>query len=112
MHNIEVLVKGAPRCTLHVHPVDAGRLGLQTGGLARVTSRVGEVQVTVEITEAVREGVVSMPHGWGHDMSGTRLTVAARRAGVNSNVLTDEAVVDPLSGTAVLNGVPVTVASC
>ena len=112
MHNIEVLVKGAPRCTLHVHPVDASRLGLQTGGRARVTSRVGEVQVAVEITEAVREGVVSMPHGWGHDMPGTRLAVAASRAGVNSNVLTDEAVIDPLSGTAVLNGIPVTVVAC
>lgn len=110
MHNIEVLVKGKPRCTLHVHPDDAHRLGLQDGGVARVTSRVGSVDAAVEVTDAVRPGVVSLPHGWGHDQQGTRMRVAAERAGVNSNVLADHAAMDPLSGTSVLNGIPVEVA--
>jgi anaerobic selenocysteine-containing dehydrogenase len=109
MHNIDVLVKGAPRCTLHVHPDDAHRLGLTDGGVARVTSRVGSVDAAVEVTDAVRPGVVSLPHGWGHGQPGTRLRVAAERAGVNSNVLTDHAALDPLSGTSVLNGIPVEV---
>ncbi len=109
MHNIEVLVKGKPRCTLHVHPDDADRLGLADGGVARVTSRVGAVDATVEITDAVRPGVVSLPHGWGHGQPGTRLRVAAERAGVNSNVLSDHEALDPLSGTSVLNGIPVEV---
>ncbi len=107
MHNIEVLVKGALRCTLHVHPDDAHRLGLANGGVARVTSRVGQVDAAVEVTDSVRPGVVSLPHGWGHGQPGTQLRVAAERAGVNSNVLSDHEALDPLSGTSVLNGIPV-----
>jgi anaerobic selenocysteine-containing dehydrogenase len=109
MHNIEVLVKGKPRCTLQVHPDDADRLGLREGAVATVTSRVGSVDAPVEVTDAVRPGVVSLPHGWGHGQPGTRLRVAAERAGVNSNVLSDDEAMDPLSGTSVLNGIPVTV---
>jgi anaerobic selenocysteine-containing dehydrogenase len=109
MHNVEVLVKGKPRCTLQVHPDDADSLGLVDGGAARVTSRVGSVQAPVEVTESIRPGVVSLPHGWGHDLPGTRLRVAAEHAGVNSNTLSDDAAIDPLSGTSVLNGIPVTV---
>jgi anaerobic selenocysteine-containing dehydrogenase len=109
MHNIEVLVKGKARCTLHVHPDDAHRLGLADGGVARITSRVGTVDAPVEVTDAVRPGVVSLPHGWGHGQPGTQLRVAAERAGVNSNVLADHEALDPLSGTSVLNGIPVDV---
>jgi anaerobic selenocysteine-containing dehydrogenase len=109
MHNIEVLVKGRPRCTLQVHPDDADRLGLRHGAGATVTSRVGSVVAPVEVTDAIRPGVVSLPHGWGHDLPASRLRVAAERAGVNSNILTDHHAMDPLSGTAVLNGIPVTV---
>lgn len=109
MHNIEVLVKGKPRCTLHVHPEDAARLGLADGGHARITSRVGALDAPVEVTDAVRPGVVSLPHGWGHDRPDTRLRVARERAGVNSNVLADHEAMDPLSGTSVLNGIPVEV---
>lgn len=110
MHNVEVLVKGRPRCTLHVNPGDADRLGLAHGGDARVRSRTGEVVVPVEVTDAIRPGVVSIPHGWGHDLDGIELSVARRHAGVNSNVLADDQLVDPLSGNAVLNGIPVEVA--
>ena len=109
MHNIEVLVKGRPRCTLHVHPDDAARLGLSDGARARVTSRVGAVEAPVEVTDAIRPGVVSLPHGWGHDHPDVRLRVARERAGVNSNVLSDHEALDPLSGTSVLNGIPVDV---
>jgi anaerobic selenocysteine-containing dehydrogenase len=109
MHNVEVLVKGRPRCTLHVHPDDAARLGLAAGRGAKVASRVGVVEAPVEITEDIRPGVVSLPHGWGHGAAGARLGVAARHAGVNSNVLADDAAFDPLSGNAVLNGIPVSV---
>jgi anaerobic selenocysteine-containing dehydrogenase len=107
MHNLEPLVKGPPRCTLHVHPSDAERLGLADGGLAHVRSRAGAVDAPVEVTEKVMPGVVSLPHGWGHGAKGANLPVAARYSGVNVNVLTDELDVDPVSGTAVLNGVPV-----
>jgi anaerobic selenocysteine-containing dehydrogenase len=109
MHNVNVLVKGKDRCTLHVNPGDASRLGLADGGHAKVASRVGAVVATVEVTDDVMPGVVSLPHGWGHDVPGTRMQVAAKRPGVNSNLLTDEAEIDPLSGNAVLNGIPVAV---
>ena len=110
MHNLPPLVKGKVRCTAHVHPDDAERLGLRDGELARVSSRAGEVEVPVEVTDAVMPGVVSIPHGWGHDVDGIRMRVAAAHAGTNSNILADEALVDPLSGNAVLNGIPVELA--
>jgi anaerobic selenocysteine-containing dehydrogenase len=109
MHNLDVLVKGKERCTLHVHPDDATRLGLANGDAACVRSRRGEVAVTVEVTDAIMPGVVSIPHGWGHGMDGADLSVAAKRPGVNSNVLADGDLFDPLSGNAVLNGIPVRV---
>jgi anaerobic selenocysteine-containing dehydrogenase len=107
MHNLEVLVKGKDRCTLHVHPDDARRAGLTDGAPARVSSEAGAIVVPIEVTDAVRPGVVSLPHGWGHDRDGTRLRVASARAGVNSNVLARTDLFDPLSGNAVLNGLPV-----
>jgi anaerobic selenocysteine-containing dehydrogenase len=109
MHNVEVLVKGKVRCTLQVHPDDAAELGLAHGDAAEVRSRVGAVVAPVEVTDAIRPGVVSLPHGWGHDRSGTRMGVATEHAGVNANVLTDPDVLDALSGNAVLNAIPVTV---
>jgi anaerobic selenocysteine-containing dehydrogenase len=110
MHNLNVLVKGKDRCTMHVHPDDAARLGLTDGAPARVRSRVGEVDVPVEITDAIMPGVVSIPHGWGHDAPGTKLSIAVTKPGTNSNALADEDVVEPISGNAVLNGIPVEVA--
>ena len=109
MHNVEALVKGKDRCTLHLHPDDAATLGLADGDLAEVASRVGRVEAPVEVTPDVMPGVVSLPHGWGHARPGTRLAVAARHPGVNTNVLTDPAALDLLSGNAVLNAIPVMV---
>jgi anaerobic selenocysteine-containing dehydrogenase len=111
MHNVPSLVKGRELCTLVVNRADAERLGLVAGGRAEVTSRVGRVELTVEVSDDIAPGVVSIPHGWGHDRPGAELSVARRHAGVNSNLLTDDLRVDPLSGTAVLNGVPVRVAA-
>lgn len=110
MHNLPHLVRGKDRCTMHVSPADAERLGLTDGSSAKVSSRAGAVEVPVEVTEKIMDGVVSIPHGWGHDDDSIRMEVAARNHGVNSNILADETIVDPLSGNAVLNGIPVTVA--
>ncbi|EPH42538.1 molybdopterin oxidoreductase family protein [Streptomyces aurantiacus] len=107
MHNVPALMGGSNRCTLHVHPEDAVRLGLEDGAHARVSAAGGEIAVPVEVTDAVRPGVVSLPHGWGHDRPGTRLTVAGADPGANVNQLLDGTLLDPLSGTAVLNGFPV-----
>jgi anaerobic selenocysteine-containing dehydrogenase len=107
MHNLPVLVKGKPRCTLHVHPKDAQRYRLTDGEPARLRSRTGTVLAQVEITELVMPGVVSLPHGWGHDADGTVQSVASDQPGPNSNVLADELLIDALSGNAVLNGIPV-----
>ena len=110
MHNINVLVKGKPQCTLHVHPEDATRLGLADGELAEVRSRTGAVLAPVEVTDGIMPGVVSIPHGWGHDVDGVQLSVASTiGAGVNSNLLADDTLFDALSGNAVLNGIPVSV---
>jgi anaerobic selenocysteine-containing dehydrogenase len=110
MHNLPKLVSGPERCTLHVHPDTAAAHGLADGGTARVRSRAGEVEVLVEVTDAIMPGVVSIPHGWGHDTDGAELSVAREHAGVNSNLLADEQLVEPLTGNAVLNGIPVELA--
>ncbi len=107
MHNQEPLVRGKNRCTAQLHPADASRLGLADGGTAVVRSRAGEIKIPVEVTDAIRPGVVSIPHGWGHDVDGTRTSVAKAHAGVNTNVLADDQLLDALSGTAALNGIPV-----
>ncbi len=111
MHNLTVLTKGRNRCTMQIHPDDAARLGIGDGTPARVTSRVGEVVVDAEITDGIRQGVISIPHGFGQNMAGVKLRVASEYRGVNTNVLTDEQFFDPLSGNIALNGVPVTVAA-
>ncbi|GGN90215.1 dehydrogenase [Streptomyces albiflavescens] len=110
MHNVPALTGGSNRCTLHIHPEDAERLGLTDGVAVRVKGAGGEVMAPAEITDAVRRGVVSLPHGWGHDRPGTRMSHAALDPGVNVNQLLDGSLLDPLSGTAVLNGVPVELA--
>jgi anaerobic selenocysteine-containing dehydrogenase len=109
MHNAPVLVKGKARCTMLIHPDDAARVGVADGGLAQVASRAGRVTVPVEVTDAIMPGVVSIPHGWGHDLPGVQLGVASGHPGVNCNRLVDEQALDPLSGNCVLNGVPVVI---
>ncbi|MEU2063376.1 molybdopterin oxidoreductase family protein [Streptomyces sp. NPDC013455] len=107
MHNVPALTGGSNRCTVHVHPEDAARLGVRDGAEVRLKGAGGEVVVPAEVTDGVRPGVVSLPHGWGHDRPGTRLSHAATDPGVNVNQLLDGSLLDPLSGNAVLNGVPV-----
>ena len=108
MHNLPVLAKGPLRCTARVHPVDAARLGLRDGTLARLANGPRQITAPVQISDEMMPGVISLPHGWGHDLPGTRLRVAAERPGANLNALLDDQQRDPLSGNAVLGGVPVT----
>ncbi|MFW5875443.1 MAG: molybdopterin oxidoreductase family protein [Myxococcota bacterium] len=109
MHNAPGLMRGRDRCTLMIHPQDAGRLGLEDGSRARIRSRVGEVAAPVEVTPDLMPGVVSLPHGFGHDRPGVRLPVATEQPGASINDLTDDQLVDELTGNAALSGVPVTV---
>ncbi|MCA9632328.1 MAG: molybdopterin-dependent oxidoreductase [Myxococcales bacterium] len=108
MHNVHALAKGPERCTLLMHPADAERLGLQTGDKTTLRSRVGSLSVLVEVSDEIMEGVVSMPHGWGHIAQGTRQGVASERPGANVNMLSDPEFLD-VSGNAAFNGVPVEV---
>ncbi|WP_433228231.1 molybdopterin oxidoreductase family protein [Actinomadura formosensis] len=108
LHNVPELVGGSNTCTLQLNPADADRLGVGAGDPVRVTSRTGTVEAVAEPTDTLMPGVVSLPHGWGHDRPGTRAGVARRNAGVNVNAVTDDQEIDPLSGNAVFNGVPVT----
>ncbi|HEY8907607.1 MAG TPA: molybdopterin-dependent oxidoreductase, partial [Rhodoferax sp.] len=107
MHNLPTLAKGPYRCTALVHPVDAARLQLTDGALAQIDSDVGHLQVQVEISADMMPGVVSLPHGWGHDLPGAQLSLAAQRPGVNLNALLGDQARDPLSGNAVLSGVAI-----
>lgn len=107
MHNLPALAGGSNQCTLRIHPDDAAELGI--GDTAVVKGSGGELVVPVEVTEDIRRGVLSLPHGWGHDRGGTGQSLAAGQPGVNVNQLNDGSTLDPLSGTAVLNGIPVLV---
>ncbi len=107
MHNLPQLAKGAYRCTALVHPLDAARLGLTDGGLAAIRNGAREIVAQLEYSEDMMPGVVSLPHGWGHDLPDTRMALAGARPGVNLNALLDENLRDPLSGNAVLSGVPI-----
>jgi anaerobic selenocysteine-containing dehydrogenase len=109
MHNSPRLTRGPDPCTLLMHPGDAIARGLAHGDRVDVRSRAGQVEATLTVTDAMRPGVVSLPHGWGHDRPGIRLGVAGQRPGVSLNDVTDEREVDTLCGTAVLSGVPVEV---
>lgn len=108
MHNTRRLVKGPPRCTLLLHPRDAAAAGLAQGQMTRVESAVGSIELPAEITADIMPGVVCAPHGYGHHRPGTRLTVASRLSpGVSLNDITDAQRVDPLTGVAAVNGLPV-----
>ncbi len=108
-HNVATLAKGRELCTLQIHPDDAAATGIHDGGRARVASATGAIEVDVEVSDHLRPGVVSLPHGFGHDLAGIEQRVARQNPGVNSNLLSSRDDLDPLSGTSVLNGIAVTV---
>jgi anaerobic selenocysteine-containing dehydrogenase len=108
MHNVPSLAKGRDLCTLHLHPDDAADIGVGDGDDVVVASRAGRVVAPVEVTDDIMRGVVSLPHGFGHDVEGVEQSVAREQPGVNSNLVADHLDIDPLSGNAVLNGIPVT----
>ncbi|WP_252171422.1 molybdopterin dinucleotide binding domain-containing protein [Sphingopyxis sp. USTB-05] len=107
MHNVAALAKGPDRSFLEIHPDDARDRQIADGATVRVTSRKGAIHVTARITDSVKSGVITLPHGHDHGDKGTRMAVAARMAGANFNALTDADEWDSLSGIAVLNGIPV-----
>ncbi|KRE29858.1 molybdopterin dinucleotide-binding protein [Mycobacterium sp. Soil538] len=109
LHNVGPLMKGRDRCTLLMHREDADRRGIADGDRVTVTSSGGCIEVAVEVTDAIKPGVVSMPHGWGHGKPGTRLAVANGSPGVNTNVLSPPDFLDEPSGNGALNGIPVEV---
>ncbi|MDG1400827.1 MAG: molybdopterin-dependent oxidoreductase [Candidatus Binatia bacterium] len=109
LHNVPKLVSGKDRCTLLMHPEDADRCGLSGEQHARIESRAGALEVSLEVSDEMMPGVVSLPHGWGHDLDGVQLQVAAAHAGVNNNLLAPGDLVDVPSGNAVVNGIPVAV---
>src|SRR6266540_3139338 len=110
MHNLPALSGGSNRCTVQIHPEDAARLKLEEGKPVRVSSSAGSIDIEVEVTDVMRPGVVSIPHGWGDGNGEARLHVAAGQPAANSNALSPADLIDALSGNAVLNGIPVTVA--
>lgn len=109
LHNSHRLVKGPDRCTLMMHPEDAAERGLEDGRQVRIASSIAAVEVALEVTDEVMRGVVSLPHGWGHNREGVSWETAAEHAGVSINDLIDTRRYDPLTGNAVLNGIAVTV---
>jgi anaerobic selenocysteine-containing dehydrogenase len=92
-----------------MHPDDARARAISDGDVVIVKSEAGAINVPVEVTDAIKPGVVSMPHGWGHGKPGTRMSVANGSPGANTNVLSPSTFLDEPSGNGALNGIPVTV---
>ena len=109
LHNLPRLMRGKMRCTLKMHPHDAEARGLENGREVRLSTRIGAIEAPLEVTDEMMPGVVSLPHGWGHDKKGADLKVAGKQAGVCVNRIIDDALVDETSGTSILYGVPVAV---
>ncbi|MBV8967187.1 MAG: molybdopterin dinucleotide-binding protein, partial [Mycobacteriaceae bacterium] len=109
LHNVPSLMKGRDRCTLLMHTADAQRRGVVTGDVVEVVSPAGKLRVPAEVTDAIKPGVVSLPHGWGHGKPGTRMSVANGSPGGNTNSLSPPTFIDEPSGNGALNGIPVTV---
>jgi len=109
MHNSYRLVKGGNRCTLLINPADATDLNISNNQEVEVKSKTGKLRIQTEISEEVMRGVVSIPHGWGHDRKGIKLDIAAAHAGVSINDVTDDKFIDELTGNAAFSGVWVTV---
>src|SRR3954447_13338702 len=109
MHNSARLMKGADRCTALLHPDDAGARGLDDGARVRVVSRIGAIELPLEVSDEIRPGVVSIPHGFGHGRPGVGWPLAAEKAGASVNDITDPSVVDGITGNAAFNAVPVRV---
>lgn len=109
MHNCKSLVKGPDRATLMMHPSEAARLGLADGQKVRVTTRVGAIEARLACTDDIMPGVVSLPHGYGHASVAEHMRIAGATPGSNVNAVTDDLLLEPLTGTAVLGGVPVVV---
>jgi anaerobic selenocysteine-containing dehydrogenase len=109
LHNAPRLTRGRSRHHLLMHPADAQERGIEDGMRVEVTSNAGRVQVEVAMTDDVMPGVVSLPHGYGHDRDGVAMTHARELPGVSINDLTDPSRVESVSANAVLNGVPVRV---
>jgi len=107
LHNSHRMVKGKKRCLALINPWDAETRKLQDGDIALVSSRVGTIRIPVAVSDEMMPGVISIPHGWGHQMDGVELGIASEHAGVNTNILTDDQFLDTVSGNAALNGVPV-----
>ena len=107
MHNHHRLMKGKPRCQILMHPDDVAKEGWRSGMLVTIQSRVGAIDAELAASDEMMPGVVSLPHGYGHGLAGTRSEVASRHAGVSCNDITDEQFVDQLSGNAAVNGVSV-----
>ena len=107
MHNLDRLMRGRERCTVLIHPSDASALNINEGQMIRVTSDITSVEIAAEITDDIMQGAVSIPHGWGHHRSGTKMEVAESHAGVSYNDLADDSMVDSISGVSVINAIPV-----
>lgn len=108
-HNSARLVKGKPRCTLLLNPADAAARGIADGDTVELSSKSGRVRVPAEVSGEIMAGVVSLPHGWGHNKEGTRLSVASATPGESVNDVTSEEFYDVLSGNAALSGLTVAV---
>lgn len=104
MHNSERLMKGKGRCTVMVNPVDAKNLGVADGQSVEVSSKIGKIVLPAEVTESIMPGVVSIPHGFGHTGKGLELRVAKAHAGQSINDISDDQLVDKLTGNAAFSG--------
>ncbi len=111
MHNSSRLVKGKNRCTLLINTNDANKLNLTNRQKVSVSSNVGSINIQLETSDEMMEGVVSIPHGWGHHYENIKMDISKNNAGVSINDLTDTNKIDELTGNADFSGTRVRIRS-
>ncbi|MGJ3255469.1 MAG: molybdopterin-dependent oxidoreductase [Alcanivorax sp.] len=109
MHNSQRLVKGKGRCNAMIHPDDAEQLAVADGDDVVVSTPSGTITLPAWLCDDIMPGVISVPHGWGHDREGVQLGVARRVAGQSVNDIIGSNRVEAVTAMAQLNGIPVTV---
>lgn len=107
-HNYPSMQNRTNRCTLMINVADAQSRSINSGDAIRLSSSIGSISLTAEVTDRIMPGVVSMPHGWGHDRSGIEMRVAAENPGASINDITDNKRID-VSGNAAFSAQPVKV---
>ncbi|HNQ46137.1 MAG TPA: molybdopterin-dependent oxidoreductase [Syntrophorhabdus sp.] len=88
MHDVTALRARIPDAEVEVNPITAAKYGISHGELVGIETPRGSIRMKANVTQDIKPGVVSVPHGW---------------AEANCNILLDAQLKDPVSGYITMN---------